>query len=753
MKKGYLSVPTYHNTERPNYDLFSEEASYVSPLILQNEQSVNTRWYGHLAYLFGSREVFMKPKGIHRFKTKVIRLLWLALLSIVCLFFTYRFNRVPSGMSSKDLIDLLQSIPSVQSIEHYQVHYASQTRLAGSKSDRLLAEWTRDAWIDFGITDTQIEVYYPTLNLPTQRRAALYNDNEELIYEAKLQVLDVNGHILPAFHAYSADGNVTAPIVYVDYGRRGDFQYLTIRGVKPEGAIALMRAGGDITHSMKIKMAQEFKCVGALVFSDPEDKDTLRSSFDLTKHNSAQFISLHAGDPFTPGVAATKNATSIPIQEAVSMPKIPSLPISFEDAQFLLNHTYGYGIQKAGDTRYFSGPSKSKVNLINMNKYKKKPIWNVIGRIKGEVEPDRCIILGSHRDAWTNDAVNHSSGSAVLTELARTLGVLLKKGWKPKRTIVIASWDAGEYGSIGSVEWVEDHKEWLRNEAIAYLNIDYAVSGKDFDAQASPLLNRLLRQAAEQTPYPHTNQNVYDVWKHQKKQNAPFYLTSLIQDKHKKTCLSDIPNTDSDHLAFFHHLGIASLSIGFRGNGYNMDRDIDWIRELDDLVFDYHRSLTILWSIMLTSLSDHPVLPLYPYDYALQIEGDIDQFSAYKGRLGLPQISSAVSSFKSASKDFQENMLKWANSTAPTRRYWRQTRLINDQLLQVERAFISNQGISPDRPWFGHVLYGPDLYTGSSIIFPGLSEAIEKDNTTLAIWAEQLISDAVHLAKKPLLKQ
>ncbi|OBZ89666.1 Glutamate carboxypeptidase 2 [Choanephora cucurbitarum] len=674
----------------------------------------------------------------------------------MCLLFVYRFARVSSDISSSELMELLQSIPSIQSIEHYQVHYASQTRLAGSKSDKLLAEWTKDTWIDFGITDTQIKTYYPTLNRPVQRRVALF-DKEELIYEAELQVLDAYGRALPAFHAYSADGNVTAPIVYVDYGRRGDFQYLAIRDIELKGAIALMRAGGDITHSMKIKMAQEFECVGALVFSGPDDEDALRSSFDLAKHHSAQFVSLHAGDPFTPGTSAKEDATHIPIQEANSLPKIPSLPISFKDAQFLLNYTHGYGIQKPGGFRYFSGPSENKVNLVNINKYQVKPIWNVIGRIQGEIEPHQSVILGSHRDGWTNDAVNHSSGSAVLTELVRTLGILLKKGWKPRRTIIIASWDAGEYGSIGSVEWVEDQKEWLRNEAVAYLNVDYAVSGKDFNAQASPLLDRLLRQAAEQTPYPHSNQSVYDAWKNRQRHNAPFYLTSLRQGTHQKSRLVSIPNTDSDHLAFFHHLGIASLSIGFQGNQYSMNQDIDWIRDLDNLVFDYHRSLTILWSIMLTRLSNDPILPLYPHDYALQIESAVHTFSAYKGCLDLPRISSAVSSFKSMSDNFQTNMLKWANSSLLNKNYLHNLRkhikTINERLIQLERTFIHVEGISPDRPWFGHVLYGPDLYTGSSVLFPGLSEAMEKDNATLALWAEERIVEAIHQAEKTLSRQ
>ncbi|KAI8074313.1 uncharacterized protein B0P05DRAFT_473269 [Gilbertella persicaria] len=658
-------------------------------------------------------------------------------------------------MPIDEAMHFIKSIPSIEYLQYHLGMYASRCPLAGSKTDKSLTEWTKESWIRYGIKDTHIETYYPVLNYPQQRRVALLR-NSTVVYEATLG--EAKGDGMPPFHAYSANGNVTAPVVYVDYGRWTDFQFLSIRGIELNGTIALVRTGGDITHGLKIKMAEKFGCVGVLVFPDPENS---RDVLDRVEKGSAQYGYYSVGDPFTVGYPAIENATYTPFEKAKNIPKIPSLPISLKDALPILEGLEGNGIQKITGPCYFSGPSKAAVNLVNINDYKARPIWNVVGRIKGHAEPQRAIIVGHHRDAWDDGAVNPSTGSAVLTELVRTLGILLEKGWKPRRTIIIASWDAQKYGSVGSTEWVEHHKAWLQEEAVAYLNVDNAVSGKYFTAQASPLLNQLLYQVTHQVQDPDTGDSIYTVWKsqHEALQDKHVYFTSFADtQENKSVSLTKLLTTDADHTAFFSHLGISSLSIGFKNKVHGMQHGLYGTIDRADVSYStlqYHQALTQLWGLLALRLSSDRLLPLNPHDYALEMNHSIHKISAYKGCSGFSSISLSLRALTTTSVEFKTQMDDWHQQLLVKKHYSRklkqQIAQANQRLLEFEKAFIDPHGLSSDRPWFKHLIYGPDLSTGETVAFPSLMDVIENDDFIFMQREEKRISHAIHHAQTLLL--
>ncbi|KAI8642880.1 hypothetical protein BD408DRAFT_415780 [Parasitella parasitica] len=796
MKKGYLSVPPYTTEKSQNND--EKHPHYTTPLIdeeaCRKRRKINTgSWHSQLwlrmchCMLFLSsrqKEKSTRRNLVLRSKTRGLKLLATFVFCTVSIYFIHRFvrNYVDFALSPETAADLMKSIPSSDHIKHHFTTYASRVHIAGSEQDETLAEWTRQQWINYGLYDTYIETYYPLLNYPRQRRVAIVEGPQELLFEASLQ--ESNETSQPSFHAYSGNGNVTAPLVYANYGRLTDFQFLIARGVQLNGTIALIR-NGIIARGLKVKMAEDMGCVGALLYSDPDDAGPTAgdsNSFSSNKsypdgpwrsatsveQGSVQYLSYAVGDPSTPGYAATENATRISNEDAKGIPKIPSLPISWRDALPLLKSTEGFGIRAditwlggLCNVNYFSGPSEAQINLVNINTYQVKPVWNVISKIKGTKEPQRSIIIGNHRDAWGYGAVDPSSGSAVLMEVVRTLGVLLERGWRPKRTIVIASWDAEEYGAVGSTEWVEDHQAWLQEEAIAYLNVDYAVSGKHFSAQASPLLNRLLYEVTDEVIDPLTSQSVYQVWKQGRSrslQEQDFHLESSPLDNTTPLPLTDPLGADSDCVAFFNYLGISSLSMGFRSEQYGVHHsifdNIDYMETFGDPTFEYHQTLTKIWGLLVLRLTSDAILPMYPQDYTTEIMRYVGHLSSKQGCLSFPFISSALHSLAATSLHFDKKVAHWNRQLSVkkhiSKKLKRHVAKSNERILQFERAFLDPQGVSVDRSWFKHGVYGPDLNTGVPKEFPGLVEAIEADNTANIKWVEERIGKLLLNAERTL---
>lgn len=337
-------------------------------------------------------------------------------------------------------------------------------------------------------------------------------------------------------------------------------------------------------------------------------------------------------------------------------------------------------------------------------------------------------------------------------ELARTLGVLIGTGWRPKRTIILASWDAEEYGAIGSTEWVEKHASWLQKEAIAYLNVDYAVSGKHFTAQASPLINRLLYQVTDEVIDPESSQTVLTRWKFERGLSEDI---SILEDE---APLVDPLDVESDHVGFFHHAGIASASIGFRGSFGVQHSALDtahWMENYGDPTFSYHRTLTQIWGLVALRLSSDTIVPLYPQDYVPEIVRYVRHLGSSQGCMSFPFISSQLDALEKASARFDKKMKKLTCHLTTAKNHKKKKtkkhiRHINERVTRFELALTDQEGAITERPWFTHMVYGPDKYSGKVRPLPSLVEAIESGDPVFLQWTEKRMGHIFSRAENTL---
>ncbi|RCI02109.1 hypothetical protein CU098_000808, partial [Rhizopus stolonifer] len=589
-------------------------------------------------------------------------------------------------------------------------------------------------------------------------------------YEAKLTEdpidEDETSHdpnTVPTFHGYSKNGTAQGRVVYANYGRLEDFEFLKTQGIQLNGTIALVRYGGSF-RGLKVRAAEVYGCSGVLIYSDPIDDGPLNKSEEngnpaesypkgpwrspsSAQRGSVLYLSLLAGDPLTPGYPALENATRVDPEEGLA--KIPSLPLSWEDALPLLKATQGLGVKGKDwtgglDVDYSSGPTEGEAILVNHIENKVTPIWNVIGRIEGSEEPEKVIVLGNHRDAWVYGAVDPSSGSAALLELARVLGELVKRGWRPRRTILLASWDAEEYGLVGSTEWVEDNRDWLDKQAVVYINVDTAVSGPHFETNASPSLNRLIYQVASLVSDPRTGGSIYDAW------SADHGL--------EKPPVGQL-GSGSDFVAFLDHVGIASINLAFKGDYgvYHSNYDsFHWMEKFGDPEFKYHKAIVQVWGLLALRLADSLILPFSPLDYAVELVDYVDQLNSYSV-YQLDVLADSVQVLKKVAGDFERRVERLAqrltdynsNAQIPT---WLQKKLkkINDRLTYFERDLTDAEGI-PGRTWFKHVVYAPGLWTGySSQVFPAIVDSIDAHNDSLVAHTEERAAKSIRRAAKGL---
>ncbi|KAI9248303.1 hypothetical protein BDA99DRAFT_446309 [Phascolomyces articulosus] len=674
-------------------------------------------------------------------------------------------------------------LPSNDNTREFLKKYTSEAHLAGTEADKRQAEWTRDKFIEFGIEDSKVETYYTLINYPLKRRLALVSGPEEFQYEASLREDPVDEDetskdpdVVPTFHGYSKNGSVTGQVVYANYGRLEDFQYLVDQGIDLKGTIALVRYGGSF-RGLKVRAAELYGCVGALVYSDPIDDGPLNKegypfsnpakaypegpwrSESSVQRGSVEYLSLITGDPTTPGYASTKDAPRVKMEDSPGLPKIPSLPLSYRDALPLLKATQGRGVRGDNDwagglegVDYFSGPTEGDVELENIVDYKIAPIWDTIGVIKGSQEPDKAIILGNHRDAWVYGAVDPSSGSASMLELARVFGELLKTGWQPARTIIFASWDQEEYGLVGSTEWVEDNADWLSKEGTVYINVDTAVSGPHFKAQASPSLNRLLYEVTSNTPDPRTNNTVYEAWSE---------FTNRTGTPAPQPYIGQL-GSGSDFVPFLDHLGIASISLSFDGDYgvYHSNYDsFHWMEKYGDPGFHYHQTMVKIWGLLTLRLADSPIVPLHPVDYADALSDYVSRLAVYAEKKNgpFPLLTKAIHKLSKVANKFEKNLRKleaqvqgYESLADLPSHLAKRVAKVNDRLIFFERGLLDPEGIQ-DRTWFKHIVYAPGLWTGySSQVFPSISDALDAGDDAMVKHKEQRAALCIDNTRKSL---
>lgn len=677
-----------------------------------------------------------------------------------------------------DLKEIILETPSEERARDSSAYYAAGPHLAGKNLSQAL--WTRDRWQEAGVKSDIIS-YDVYINYPVGHRLALLRKKKhgyKVEVEASLEEDEIEEDPttslkdrIPTFHGYSANGNVTAPYVFVNFGTFQDFEDLRQRNVSLEGKIALAKYGRNF-RGLKVKRAQELGMVGVVIYTDPQEDGEMTElnghkpypagparNPSSVQRGSTQFLSKYSplvvdpadhcsgilpGDPTTPGYPSKPGVPRT--NGNLSIPTIPSLPISYRDAIPLLQALNGHGPKASSFNEWWQGgglayknvsynigptPDDLVLNLHNEQEYITNPIWNVIGIINGTL-PDEVIILGNHRDAWiAGGAGDPNSGSAALIEVIRSFGVALSRGWKPLRTIVFASWDGEEYGLVGSTEWVEEYIPWLSATTIAYLNVDVGARGSHFSASASPLLNDLIYNVTSliQSPNQTTpGQTVLDTW----------------TSRNIRTM-----GSGSDFTAFQDFAGIASLDIGF-GAGpndpiYHYHSNYDsfyWMDHYGDKTWQYHTTIAKIWALLAATISETPILPLSAATYAQGLEKYMAsvKHSAKSSNIShssfdFTRLEGAAENFTLTAKTFDNYTSTLATSLGeniPWWKFWRKLKLqlavkaANTKLKLLEREFLHADGLDGDRSWFKHVVFAPGRWTGySGATFPGLVEAFE----------------------------
>ena len=645
-----------------------------------------------------------------------------------------------------------RSIPDTTRLREYVRHLSAEPHPVGSPAGKAAAEWMRDQLRSWGLEATieEFDVLFPT---PRERVVEMISPQR---FRAQLQepplVEDPDSSDrdqLPTYHAYSGDGDVTAPLVYVNYGIPADYEELARRGIDVRGKIVLARYGGS-WRGIKPKVAAEQGAVGCLIYSDPREdgyyqgatypEGPYRNEHGVQR-GSVLDMPIQPGDPLTPGWGSVPSARRLSRAEAQTLMKIPVLPLSYGDALPLLRALEGpvapESWRGALPVTYRIGPGKSTVRLKVISNWQTVRAYNVIARIRGEVYPDEWVIRGNHHDAWVNGADDPVSGMATVLEEARAMGVLLKRGWRPKRTIVYCAWDAEEPGLLGSTEWVEQHAEELREKAVAYINTDSTGKGW-FNAGGSHSLERLVNDVARTVRMPGGETTLW-----QAMQNRRLAGTRSEAERRALLAQGDIPITalgsGSDYTAFLDHLGIASLNIGMGGESgggiyHSIYDTFTWYTRFSDSTFEYGQTLSQAAGTLTLRLADATILPFEFTRSARTISGYLDEIEQLPRQgVELGGLRKAVERLQESAREYE---LVWdqtfSSGTIP-REQTQKARELNRLLYQSERRLISESGL-PRRPWFRHLIYAPGLYTGYGVkTLPGVREAIEQRN-----WAEAL---------------
>mmetsp|Transcript_585 Transcript_585/g.845 ORF Transcript_585/g.845 Transcript_585/m.845 type:complete len:705 (+) Transcript_585:31-2145(+) len=609
--------------------------------------------------------------------------------------------------------------PSPETARAHLRHYASEEHMAGTAGDLRMAEFTQEKMRSFGLEDSKIHTLKPLLNYPLSRSLELLDEDGSVQWEVPMSEkeleMDPTSHTLwrnMSFLGYGASGDVTGPLVYANYGSPADFEYLEKIGVDVKGKIVIARYGQSF-RGLKVMNAERRGALGVLIYSDPADDgyavgevypDGPWRPESSIQRGSISFSTLCEGDP---GRANVEEICGFKTEQL--MPTIPALALSYGDATPLLKTLGGQAVPESwrgglvDRITYTTGPSTQTVRLIVNNTFVRTPIWNVITTIQGE--KDEPVVVGNHRDAWVFGAADPNSGSTVLLETARALGKLVQTGWKPKRTIILASWSGEEYNLIGSTGWSEEFADTLLKDAVAYINTDVGVSGDTLGTSGSPSLGRAIGRALTKVTDPVSGKPLDQVW------------------NHKLTTLGD----GSDYAAFVTRLGIPALDFLFgpsNGHPYGTYHSIydsyAWIEKTVDPEYELHTTLAKVLGLVVLDFADSDVVPVQPNDLAQALGSYKSEVQAMEQSLSYKSLTAAIAHFRRAADTFEET-----KRTKPVG-------CVNDRLIHMERWFLDNDGL-PDRKYFRSVLQAPGYYLGyAAEVFPGIQHAISEGHLDVA---------------------
>ena len=712
--------------------------------------------------------------------TKLIHISATILLVVLLLLPTARFvfsqgsNAAPlDGFSANTSAtqrrweELFRSVPAPKSAREHLRRLTLEPHIAGTKEDYATAVYVRDQMKSYGL-NAELKEYNvwlpypkttPIVELITQRRQRL--SVTEAIVPG--DPTSSNPKITPLFNGYSASGDVTGPLVYANYGLPGDYEELKKVGVDVKGKIVIVRYGNSF-RGVKAKVAEDNGAVGCIIYSDPADDGYMQGDVypkgpwrpvASGQRGSVQYLFDYPGDPLTPGKPSIPGVPRLKPEEATDLTKIPVQPIAYDVAKTLISPLRGpvrpKGFQGGLPLAYHVGGTPDvKVRLKTDMDYKVRTIWDVVARIEGNQERDRWVVMGNHRDAWVFGAVDPNSGSSAMLEVARGFGDLLKQGWTPKRTIILCSWDAEEYGLIGSTEWAEENADDLREKAVAYLNVDVAVSGGNFGASSVPSLWKVIRDVTRDVKDPKTGKTIYQQWQEKAREGR-----SLNEATNGGEARIGALGSGSDYTPFLQHLGVPSTDMGFGGDYgvYHSSYDsFYWMDHFGDPGFVYHVAAAQIWGTLALRLADADALPFDYTDYATQIR----EFFAEALRLAKQKnldTSFDDRSMNAALEDFAKEcsrVEKNRQEAVTTKANSAKLKLINDALIAVEREFIDERGLR-GRPWYKHEIYAPGIYTGyAAQPLTDFRQAIDDRNSANTKESLERIVEAIKRATKAL---
>lgn len=667
-----------------------------------------------------------------------------------------------------------KSIPSPDSLRSYLRTLAARPQHLGSPYGKANAEWLVRTFSSWGL-DARIETFEVLFPTPKERVLEMVAPTR---FVAKLREPVVPGdkssaqtaEQLPTYNAYSIDGDVTGPLVFVNYGVPADYEELARRGISVKGAIVIAKYGGS-WRGIKPKVAAEHGAIGCLIYSDPADdgygqgdvypKGPYRPA-DGVQRGSVADMPLYPGDPGTPGVGAVPGTKALPLDQTATLTKIPVLPISYGDALPLLSSLDGEVVPPSWrgglPITYKTGPGATRVRLKLAFDWKRVPLYNVMVTIPGTDAANEWVLRGNHRDGWVNGAEDPLSGLIAEMEELRAFSILLKEGWKPRRTIVYAAWDGEEQGLLGSTEYVETHRDELVAKAVMYLNTDS--NGRGFLGMGgSHLLERFINEVAREVTDPETG---LSVWKRvQLAGIARGSGRARAEARNRADLRIEALGSGSDFTPFLQHAGIASLNLGFGGESgdgiyHSIYDNFEHFTRFNDTSFVYGRALAQTVGVAVMRMAGASLLPY-------QFGGMADTYSGYVEELKT-LLAARRDEAVERNRQIDEGVFRAVTDprsprTAPERlelpphlnfapldnamvalrtaadRYdaaVAAARLdgvaagANETLLRVERALTSPEGL-PRRPWYRHLIYAPGFYTGYGVkTMPGAREAIEQ---------------------------
>ena len=703
--------------------------------------------------------------------------------------FTTASSRVQRDWEGK-----FKVIPEPSRMREAMRRLAARPHHLGSPYGKDNAEWLKAQFESYG-WDARIErfdVLFPTpkvrvveLVAPTRFVAKL---EEPILKEDP--TTNQRAEQLPTYNAYSGDGDVTAPLVYVNYGVPADYEELERRGISVKGAIVIARYGGS-WRGIKPKVAHEHGAVGTLIYSDPGDDGYAEGETypngpyrpkDGVQRGSVLDMPTYPGDPLTPGVGASPGAKRLDRKDAITIMKIPVLPISYADAQPLLAALTGPVAPSAWrgglPITYRLGPGAAKVHLKLEFDWKQTPLYNVIATLKGSTLPDEWVMRGNHHDGWVNGAEDPISGLVAELEEARALGELVKQGWRPKRTIIYAAWDGEEPSLLGSTEWVEEHMADMRSKGVFYLNTDGNGRGF-FGAAGSHSLERFVTEVAGEVTDPETNVSVLE------RARAAAIMQGDVEARNRKDMRLEALGSGSDFTPFLQHAGVPTLNIGFGGEDgggiyHSIYDSFTWYTRFSDTSFVYGKALAQVAGIMVMRVANADLLPAEfgslsatASRYLGEVTSlrektakDIEElnrkiaegtFTAVNDprkplktpaaqniapHLNFAPIQNAVDSLQRSAERYEKAYGGVVSGAATAAALGK----VNDLLRQTDQVMLIPDGL-PKRPWYQHSLYAPGYYTGYGVkTMPGVREAIEQKDWRLA--EEQVTKLAAALARE-----